>query len=202
MEPIKLVLGETKFRTRGNWYDCVQVDDFFDKISVLAEELVQSKEDLQQQVETLQAELKQARSEAQKKSAEPEKEEPVPEPEPESVPKPSTLAPVMGLMQPEPKPVEKTEPVQPAMQPEPISPPANAPAEERAVLPELSPSSELAQTLERDRRICKELEQERDELIESIRQLRSFREAFRKQVEQDSKQVLELLGRFASDQLL
>ncbi len=56
--------------------------------------------------------------------------------------------------------------------------------------------------LTRGERICRELEQERDELIAEIKQLRRFREEFREAVRDDAKELLNRLEQFSSDQLL
>lgn len=56
--------------------------------------------------------------------------------------------------------------------------------------------------LTRGERICQDLEQERDELIAEIKQLRRFREEFRDAVRGDAKALLGYLEELSSDQLL
>lgn len=55
---------------------------------------------------------------------------------------------------------------------------------------------------ERQRRVCQELEQERDELIEDIKALRSFRESFRQAVVRDGEQLLGQVKALPSEELL
>ena len=55
---------------------------------------------------------------------------------------------------------------------------------------------------ERQRRVCRELEQERDGLIEDIKGLRRFRENFREAVVKDAEEILERLGELTSQKLL
>lgn len=55
---------------------------------------------------------------------------------------------------------------------------------------------------ERQRRVCRELEQERDGLIEDIKALRRFRETFRQAVTQDAERLMEQMGELASQKLL
>ena len=55
---------------------------------------------------------------------------------------------------------------------------------------------------ERQRRVCRELEQERDGLIEDIKALRRFRETFRQAVAQDAERLMEQMGELASQKLL
>ena len=50
--------------------------------------------------------------------------------------------------------------------------------------------------------VCAELEKERDELIESIKLLRRFREEFRNKVQGDAEELLQNIQRLPSDQLL
>lgn len=52
------------------------------------------------------------------------------------------------------------------------------------------------------RRVCEELERERDELIADIKALRSFRETFRKAVEQDAASLAQQAKGLGSDKLL
>lgn len=55
---------------------------------------------------------------------------------------------------------------------------------------------------ERQRKMCAELEQERDELIQDIKALRCFRETFREAVEHDARSLLEQTAALRSEKLL
>ncbi len=52
------------------------------------------------------------------------------------------------------------------------------------------------------RRVCEELERERDSLIQDIKALRRFRETFRQAVEKDAGDLLERAGSLGSEKLL
>ncbi len=58
------------------------------------------------------------------------------------------------------------------------------------------------EAVEAARRKCRELEQERDGLIEDVKALRRFRETFRKAVEKDAGDLLEQAGSLGSEKLL
>lgn len=55
---------------------------------------------------------------------------------------------------------------------------------------------------ERRRRVCQDLEQERDQLISDIKALRSYRETCRKAVEEDARALLRQVERLPSEKLL
>ncbi len=57
-------------------------------------------------------------------------------------------------------------------------------------------------SVEARRRICQELERERDELIQDIKALRRFRETFRESVAQDAASLSERVKGLGSDKLL
>lgn len=57
-------------------------------------------------------------------------------------------------------------------------------------------------TEESQRRVCWELEQERDRLIQDIKALRQFRETFRDAVAKDAEQVLGQVEELPSQKLL
>ena len=68
-------------------------------------------------------------------------------------------------------------------------------------------SSALAQWEEpsqeaRQRRVCQELERERDSLIGDIKALRRFRESFRQAVEEDAQSLLRRAESLPSERLL
>lgn len=54
----------------------------------------------------------------------------------------------------------------------------------------------------RQRRVCQELERERDSLIGDIKALRRFRESFRQAVEEDAQSLLRLAESLPSEKLL
>ena len=55
---------------------------------------------------------------------------------------------------------------------------------------------------ERQRRVCQELERERDQLIQDIKALRQFRETFRDAVAQDAERLIKQMEELTSPQLL
>ncbi len=55
---------------------------------------------------------------------------------------------------------------------------------------------------ERQRRVCQELEQERDLLIQDIKALRQFRESFRDAVAQDAERLIQQMEELVSSKLL
>lgn len=65
-----------------------------------------------------------------------------------------------------------------------------------------APAEPPSGTAVHQKRVCEELEKERDELIEEIKLLRRFREEFRVSVERDAKTLLEQLQKLPSDTLL
>lgn len=68
-------------------------------------------------------------------------------------------------------------------------------AEEARTSPETKDEAER-------RLLCRELEKERDRLIQDIKALQDFREAFRASIERDAASVAEQLKGFSSDKLL
>lgn len=54
----------------------------------------------------------------------------------------------------------------------------------------------------RQRRVCQELERERDSLIGDIKALRRFRESFRQAVEEDAQSLLRRAESLPSERLL
>lgn len=67
---------------------------------------------------------------------------------------------------------------------------------------ELKSKAKPDMSIEHKRRVCEELEQDRDRLIESIGMLRSFREAFSESVKQDIKKLSESVEGMESYELL
>ncbi len=67
-------------------------------------------------------------------------------------------------------------------------------------------ASELERKLEaqavRSSRICEDLREEREELMEQIRLLHRLREEFRHRVQKDAQAILQEMGELPSDQLL
>lgn len=55
---------------------------------------------------------------------------------------------------------------------------------------------------ERQRRVCRELEQERDGLIEDIKALRRFRDNFQQAISQDAERLIQQMGELVSQKLL
>lgn len=55
---------------------------------------------------------------------------------------------------------------------------------------------------ERQRRVCRELEQERDGLIEDIKALRRFRDSFQQAISQDAERLIQQMGELVSQKLL
>lgn len=68
--------------------------------------------------------------------------------------------------------------------------------------PAPKPEVAVPTSLEHQRKVCGELERERDELIADIKVLRRFRETFREAVERDAKGLLGRLETLDSEKLL
>ena len=75
---------------------------------------------------------------------------------------------------------------------------AQEPQEARARLARWEETSQEA----RQRRVCQELERERDSLIGDIKALRRFRESFRQAVEEDAQSLLRRAESLPSEKLL